>query len=580
MSNRQSAVRLASRTSAMEILERRRMLAAPAVDGGGILQVPGTTASETIVVSLLTSGANSGKYQVQVGSTTTIIDPGATPFTAVNITGDSGDDNIKATGVPFPVTIDGGSGDDTIEGSAGDSAINGGDGRNSYVWNEGDGSTTIVGGSGSEPVTINGSTTLGDNISAAAVAGHVVLTRTVPTAVTIDISACENLIVNGGAGNDTITSASGVTELMLVSVSGGDGEDILSGGGYLSGDAGNDTLTGLAGKDTLLGGAGNDSLVGGKGSDSLDGGDGNDVLVGGAGADTLVTGSGIDTIDGSAGTDTVLVVGNATTASTIAVTNEEGGSYKVAIGSTISHFLRSRIEILKITGGTGNDNLSVVNSGLKVVLDGGAGNDTLTASGGRATLFGGDGNDSVVGGRSGGELYGGAGNDTLIGGRGAELIHGEDGTDSIQGKGAEDTIIGGAGNDTMDGGDGRDVLYGDSNHITDSLVTGNDSMQGGDGKDTLHGCFGNDTLDGGTGDDKLYGDDGNDSIRDSLGNDSFYGGNGNDSMNCQDSLSFDYVDDIVGTNTITYDSATGSGYGDYVWKPAGGVFPPPFNYGN
>ena len=65
-----------------------------------------------------------------------------------------------------------------------------------------------------------------------------------------------NLVVDAGAGNDTVY--------------GGSGNDKLNGG------SGNDKLFGLAGSDSLLGGGGNDYLEGGEGTDQLDGGSGTD----------------------------------------------------------------------------------------------------------------------------------------------------------------------------------------------------------------------------------------------------------------------------------------------------------------
>ena len=50
----------------------------------------------------------------------------------------------------------------------------------------------------------------------------------------------------------------------LLTLSGGDGDDVLLGG---------------AGNDTLLGGAGDDVLIGGPGNDTLDGAPGDDVVI-------------------------------------------------------------------------------------------------------------------------------------------------------------------------------------------------------------------------------------------------------------------------------------------------------------
>ena len=101
-----------------------------------------------------------------------------------------------------------------------------------------------------------------------------------------------------------------------VSISGGEGADLITGSGLddlIDGDAGNDTinggdgddkLNGSGGDDEMLGGANNDTLNGGGGSDFLSGEDGDDVVRGqGSSLDMLSGGTGNDVIDGGAGHD-------------------------------------------------------------------------------------------------------------------------------------------------------------------------------------------------------------------------------------------------------------------------------------
>lgn len=72
---------------------------------------------------------------------------------------------------------------------------------------------------------------------------------------------------------------------------------------YLSGNGGTDTLTTAGGNDILIGGQGDDSLSAGAGSDRLFGGAGNDTLDGGDDADFLAGGVGDDTLFGGEGID-------------------------------------------------------------------------------------------------------------------------------------------------------------------------------------------------------------------------------------------------------------------------------------
>ncbi len=81
--------------------------------------------------------------------------------------------------------------------------------------------------------------------------------------LTADMYLNLNIKVDGGEGNDQITT--------------GMGNDEVYGG------AGDDLIYGEMGNDKLYGGAGNDTLSGGDGNDTLDGGDGDDTLIAGAG---------------------------------------------------------------------------------------------------------------------------------------------------------------------------------------------------------------------------------------------------------------------------------------------------------
>lgn len=144
--------------------------------------------------------------------------------------------------------------------------------------------------------------------------------------------------VYGGAGNDTLTAATGSTSyLQLYGQSGadiicggsltfavyqgtsagvtatmddvandglpGEGDNVcstmygLSGSGYndiLVGSSGANGLSGLDGNDTVSGGAGNDSVYGDWGNDYLSGGDGDDFVYGSDGIDVQNGGPGID----------------------------------------------------------------------------------------------------------------------------------------------------------------------------------------------------------------------------------------------------------------------------------------------
>lgn len=83
------------------------------------------------------------------------------------------------------------------------------------------------------------------------------------------------VIMDGGAGNDTLLGGSGDDQFF-----GGSEHDLAEGNGgrdWLVGDAGNDRLDGGTGDgDTVTGGLGNDVLAGDGGTDQLFGGAGSD----------------------------------------------------------------------------------------------------------------------------------------------------------------------------------------------------------------------------------------------------------------------------------------------------------------
>jgi Ca2+-binding RTX toxin-like protein len=92
--------------------------------------------------------------------------------------------------------------------------------------------------------------------------------------------------VKAGNGNDQVVVFGDV--LIATHLEGGNGKDVLAGGGA------NDLIEGGNGVDQMAGGAGDDTLDGGNGRDDLDGGAGNDTLAGGKGVDHVVGGLGAD----------------------------------------------------------------------------------------------------------------------------------------------------------------------------------------------------------------------------------------------------------------------------------------------
>ena len=356
-----------------------------------------------------------------------------------------------------------------------------------------------------------------------------------------------NLILNGGAGNDTLVGGDGVDTIY-----GAGGDDLIYGGGggdIINAGAGDDTVDGGAGNDIIDGGAGNDLIMGGEGADQLNGGNDNDTLIGGAGADMLNGGSGVDTADYSTSDEAVSI--------NLFTMSGSGGDAQGDVLTGIENVVGSaQGDVL-----TGNYTANV--------LDGGAGDDTLNGGGGADTLIGGDGDDTAdysgsfigvtvnlaTGIGSGGDaqgdrlygienLSGSAAADRLTGDGGDNRLSGGGGADTLDGGAGDDTLIGGAGADSLIGGDGFDTAdyAASSAAVTVSLATGtgsggdaqgdkltgveglsgsahNDRLTGDGADNRLSGGGGADTLDGGAGDDTLIGGAGADSLIGGAGND-------------------------------------------------------------
>jgi Ca2+-binding RTX toxin-like protein len=395
-------------------------------------------------------------------------------------------------------TLNGGDGNDSLDGQGGPDVVEGGNGDDIFVWQgTSSGSDTVTNASGADGVQVTLSP-LANNItitqSAIPVDGTMGLIQVTEGAAKLTIdSSISQVTVNAGAGNDTVTV--------------GDLDTVCRSALVIQGDAGDDTISALNaktgairirieggdGNDTLLGGLGGDTIVGGAGIDRLKGGDGNDQLEGGSGADSISGENGNDTLLGGDTNDTLA-----------------GDGADTLSGDAGNDSLR---------GGLGND-----------VLNGGAGNDTASGGDGDDTATGGDGNDSLLGDTGLDSLSGDAGNDTLDGGRNNDVLDGGDGNDKLRGDHGDDSITGGLGDDTINGGDGDDVINGNDGNDLLGGGDGDDTVSGGAGSDTISGGDGDDFLFGGGGNDIVLGDQGDDQVNGQGATNTIAGGQGDDTL--------------------------------------------------
>jgi Ca2+-binding RTX toxin-like protein len=325
----------------------------------------------------------------------------------------------------------GGRGNDSLEGNKGDDIMIGGRGNDILEWEDGDGSDRISGGQGYDVVEVEGAISAGDEFVLEQQGTQAIFDRVNLVPFTLTVDSSEAFEVGGKGGDDSFTVGDlANTDVELVNFSGGEGNDTLDASGsstpiQAEGDNGNDFLTGSSANDTLNGGNGDDFIQGEKGDDTMIGGAGNDLLV-------WDDGDGNDRISGNRGQDTVGVRGSVSQGDEFTL-NQEGdlaifdrvnlGPFKLTVDTS---------ETFTIQGDVGNDSLDVndlSNTAVELVrFSGGEGNDWLNGSDTHTALNGSGDN----------------GNDTLIGGSANDVLTGGAGKDVLNGRGGNDTLTGGA----------------------------------------------------------------------------------------------------------------------------------------
>jgi len=383
-----------------------------------------------------------------------------------------------------------------------------------------------------------------DNVTIATVGAETTVTG-LPATLRIANADATNtvtdaLVINTGAGDDTVNASALLTTGVSLNVDAGAGNDQIQGGAgadVLSGGAGNDVIDGNRGNDTAFMGDGNDLFVWnpGDGSDTIDGqagfdthefnGSGADenISLAAGGNDVLLTrnvgnivmtqdnferveifaGDGIDNIDigDLRGTDVREVV--------VDLAKVADGTSGDGVRDTVTVNGSLRSEILTVTA-SGDDlivnglanTMRITNTDIKdnIVVRGGDGADVISSAtvpfnSAKLTLDGGAGNDVLLAGRNDTTLLGGAGNDLLIGNAGDDTLNGGSG---------RDILVGGGGHDLFAGDDDFTILdfsagagFGDQIDLRN--VAGIDDF--GDVLARAHGVFGGVVLD--FGDDEI-----------------------------------------------------------------------------
>jgi Ca2+-binding RTX toxin-like protein len=516
----------------LEPLSQRITPAVTASFASGILKVTGDNLDNTITVSRNAAGAvliNGGAVSVQGGSPTVVnvqqiqvfgldgkdtiaLDEANGALPKAILTGGNGNDTLtggsgtdQLFGQVGNDTLLGKGGADSLFGGLGNDVLTGGDANDQIrgesdddrmIWNPGDDTDLNEGGAGSDTVEVNGGG--GAEVLTATPNGtRVRFDRLDPAPFSIDIGTSENLVVNANGGDDRFSATGNLAALIKIIVDGG------------------------AGNDTLLGSNGGDVLLGGDGNDFVEGRRGNDLAFLGAGDDVFQWDSGdaSDTVEGQDGADTLLFNGGGLNEVFAAAAN--GGRVRLTrdIGAIVMDLNDVENVDLSTLGGadkvfvndlSGTD-LTEINISLAAAIGGTTGDaqlDTVFVNGTNGNdiidIFGGGTSVSVVGLATAVNISSSEGaNDSL-------MINGFAGNDgvtastlpagivklTVNGGVGDDVLLGSQGADALRGGDDNDFIFGDNGNDAASLGAGDDVFQWdpGDGNDTVEGQGGADTM--------------------------------------------------------------------------------------
>ena len=298
-----------------------------------VIEFDGNAAANVTVDDSFFTSNGSTSIKIKDMETTAALTVSAATVTAANSI------DVTANSVAsINDSITGGAGDDTIRFSTlGDAAAL-------------DASDTVNGGAGTDTLAITAATnnmtaatlTLVSNVEIITVtalgtetAGVTIVDGTFVTTATAAVNGVFDASSSTGTG--AITFDGSAEDDSTMTITGGNGGDILTGGVKA------DIITGGAGIDTITGGSGIDTLIGGAGNDIFNMDDVSDFI-------GLVT---AEVIDGGAGVlDTILFDENATTTVAASDLNNISGIERISFGGTGANSLTLSNDVYTNNGST------------------------------------------------------------------------------------------------------------------------------------------------------------------------------------------------------------------------------------
>ena len=345
-----------------------------------------------------------------------------------------GDDVITTNGGDD--YIDGGNGNDIISSGSGDDILIGGKGNDTYIFERGFGNDTIINYNPdlyTDTVEFKGINK--DELTFKQIDSNLVISfkdATIKDFYKLDYKQRPVNAISLIKFNNEILNLKDINDLALKSISNdGDKISVVTSDDYIvNGGNGNDTITTNSGNDIINGGRGNDILNGGKGNDTyvFERGFGNDTIINYNpnlnSTDTIKFIDGITLNDLSFsqdGNNLYITMDDKNSVTVKGFFNEQAiKKIEFSDGKTLN---LKDILSLSLKGTTdNNDTLKVItNDSFKVEAKGG--DDKITLNGGNDYIDSGDGNDTI---------YAGDGNDIIIGGSGNDSLNGGSGSDTYK----------------------------------------------------------------------------------------------------------------------------------------------------